>query len=110
MTDVQISPLASADMREIADYIRREKHNRTVALRLLRRFQEEIDSLRSFPESGAPLLAAGNGRCPYRYLICGNYLIFYHVDASAVRIDRVLYGRRDYLALLFGDSLNGDAE
>ena len=36
------------------------------------------------------------------------YLIFYHTDRTAVMVDRVLYGRRDYLALLFGDKLEED--
>ena len=54
---------------------------------------------------GAPLLAAGQQGMFYRYLVCGSYLIFYHVDADTVYIDRVLYGRRNYLTLLFGDKM-----
>lgn len=110
MAELVISPLAKADMQEIADYIGREKHSPAGAARLIRRFREEIDSLRSFPESGAQLLPPGKERSPYRFLVCGNYLIFYHADKVTVMVDRVLYGRRDYLALLFGDSLADEDE
>ena len=110
MIEVLISPLARADMQEIADYIRREKRNGDAATRLLRRFQNEIGSLRRFPESGAPLITSGTDRCLYRYLVSGSYLIFYHCDQNAVLVDRVLYGRRDYLALLFGSTLNEETE
>ena len=105
MAKLVISPLARADMREIGDYISGEFRNPDAALRLIRRFQEAMQPLRRFPEMGAPLLAAGKQSVPYRYLVCGSYLIFYHVAADAVHIDRVLYGRRDYMALLFGSRL-----
>ena len=105
MAKVKISPLARADMREISDYISHELHNPSAALRMIQRFRETIRPLTDFPEMGAPLLAAGKQRTPYRFLICGSYMIFYHLSEDGVMVDRVLYGRRDYLALLFGDRL-----
>ncbi len=105
MAKLSISPLARADMREIGDYISRELRNPDAALRQIRRFREALESLKQFPGSGAPLPAAGKQSVPYRYLVCGNYLIFYHSIGETVYIDRVLYGRRDYMALLFGDQL-----
>ena len=105
MAKVGISPLARADLREIGDFISRERRNPDAALRMIRRFQEAMLPLREFPEMGSPLLAAGKQSAPYRYLVCGSYLIFCHLSGDRVLIDRVLYGRRDYLALLFGDRL-----
>ena len=104
MAKLIVSPLARADMREIGDYISQKLRNPDAALRLIQRLREAMLPLREFPELGAPLLAAGKQRAPYRYLVCGSYLIFYHV-ADAVHIDRVLYGRRDYMAILFSDQL-----
>jgi addiction module toxin, RelE/StbE family len=108
MTKVEISPIARADMREIGDYISRDLRNPDAALRLIQRFRDTIKPLSKFPEMGAPLLAAGKQSVPYRYLICGSYMIFYHISDTAVMIDRVLYGRRDYMALLFGDLLEDE--
>ena len=105
MAKLIVSPLALADMREIGDYISRELRSPDAALRMIRRFQKAMLPLRDFPEMGSPLLAAGKQSVAYRYLVCGSYLIFYHVAAEAVHIDRVLYGRRDYMTLLFGDQL-----
>lgn len=105
MAKLIVSPLARADMREIGDHISQKLRNPDAALRMIRRFREAMSPLREFPESGAPLLAAGKQSAPYRYLVCGSYLIFYHVADSAVYIDRVLYGRRDYMAILFSDHL-----
>jgi plasmid stabilization system protein ParE len=36
----------------------------------------------------------------YRFLVTGNYLSFYHIDGADISIDRILYGRRDYLSVL----------
>ena len=105
MVKLKISPLARADMRGIGDYISRELRNPSAAQRMIRRFRESIKPLSEFPEMGAPLLTAGKQHPPYRCLICGSYLIFYHLSEDSVLVDRVLYGRRDYLALLFGDQL-----
>lgn len=105
MVKLVISPLAQADMREIGDYISRELRNPNAALRLIQSFQETMMPLREYPEMGSPLLVSGKQSVPYRYLVCGSYLIFYHTGNDAVYIDRVLYGRRDYMALLFGDQL-----
>ena len=108
MAKLIVSPLARADMREIGDYISSSLRNLDAALRMIRRFQEAMTSLQQFPEMGAPLLNAGKRSVPYRYLVCSSYMIFYHAADDIVHIDRVLYGRRDYLALLFGDQLEDE--
>ena len=105
MAELFISPLAKADMEEIGDYISHELCNTEAALGMIRRFKAAMAPLRDMPQMGAPLLAAGKQGTLYRYLVCGSYLIFYHTDADAVYIDRILYGRRDYLSLLFADEL-----
>ena len=36
----------------------------------------------------------------YRYLVVGNYLVFYVIVGPAVQIRRILYAKRDYKQLL----------
>ena len=52
---------------------------------------------------GAPLSAVADVNSDYRYLVIGNYMVFYRVAGKDVFIDRVLYGRRDYLRILFAN-------
>jgi plasmid stabilization system protein ParE len=63
-----------------------------------------------FPLSGAPLSSIYDIATDYRFLVCGIYIVFYRPQGDAVLIDRILYGRRDYLAVLFGDLLQGETE
>lgn len=108
MYNISISPLAKSDLQEIGDYLAQTLRNPNAAQRLIRRFREAIFSLRDFPEIGTQLLSEPSERIPYRYLICGSYMIFYHFAKETVYIDRVLYGRRDYMALLFGNQITDD--
>lgn len=39
----------------------------------------------------------------YRYIISGKYIIFYKVDESYVSIYRTLYGKRNYIKILFDE-------
>ncbi|MHA6482524.1 type II toxin-antitoxin system RelE/ParE family toxin [Paenibacillus sp. strain BS8-2] len=65
--------------------------------------------LREFPLLGKELSALINVKTNFRYLTSGNYLIFYRVEVEYVSIYRILYGRRDYMRILFGE-LQDDIE
>lgn len=42
----------------------------------------------------------------YRFVISGNYLSFYRYRDDTIFVDRILYARRDYMKILFGDMDN----
>ena len=63
-----------------------------------------MHTLEQFPEAGTPILIPGSP-VAYRYLVCGSYMAFYHVHNEEVIVDRILYGRRDYLSILFSKEL-----
>ena len=65
---------------------------------------DDIDALETFSELGAPLASILDIDTEYRYLVTGNYMTFYRVFQNEVYVDRILYGRRDYMRILFGDS------
>ncbi len=46
----------------------------------------------------------------YRYLISGNYIVFYKYDDVHVSIYRILYSRRDYVKLLFNEDMHSNKE
>ena len=52
-----------------------------------------------------PLSSIADVGTDYRFLVSGNYMVFYRVQDSDVHIDRVLYGRSDYMSALFKDLL-----
>ena len=91
------------DLDEIWDYIALDLHNRSAADRMVGRILDDVERLESFAEMGAPLSSIVDVESDHRFLVTGNYLTFYRAYGSDVYIDRVLYGRSNYLRILFGD-------
>ena len=94
-------------MDEIWDYISSELQNISAAERTVNRIMDDVDRLADFAEIGAPLSSIADVDSDYRFLVTGSYLTFYRVYGSDIYVDRVLYGRRDYLRILF-DKLQED--
>ena len=107
MTKVILSAAAKADLQDTRRYISSVLTNPSASRQTLKRITTQLHMLEQFPESGTPILIPGSP-VAYRYLVCGSYMAFYHIHNEEVIVDRVLYGRRDYLSILFGDQLGED--
>ena len=94
---------ALRDLDEIWDYIVSDLSNPAAAQRTVDKIVDSVERLSDFPEMGAPLISAADVDGDYRFLVCGSYLTFYRAVGNEVYIDRILYGRRDYLRILFGN-------
>ena len=103
MVNVVMSPEAESDLERISDYIARKSGNSKTALNVIRKIKKRIDELNEFPLIGKLLSSLISVDTDYRFLGCGNYLAFYHYHNNDVLIDRILYGRQDYMSILFGD-------
>lgn len=97
------SPEARNDLDAIWSYIQSDLQNPAAARSTVFKILDDIEKLRDFGELGAKLSAITHIESDYRYLICGKYLAFYRIACGAVYIDRILYGRRDYMSILFGE-------
>lgn len=91
---VEFSSFVEGDLDAIADYIAHDNPTRAVS------FIQEI---------GAQILAVGQNPLLYqlraeigegaRMAIVGRYVILFRVVSESVRIERIVYGGRDLLAL-----------
>lgn len=100
------SPVAVKDLEQIDDYITEELKNPSAALKIMTDIQLAIEKLAETPGIGAPLTARYENVDDSRYLVCGSYLIFYHEHKNVIYIDRILYSKRDYITILFGEKSN----
>jgi plasmid stabilization system protein ParE len=106
---VKLSPAAYEDIAEAKAYIAERLQNPSAAENTAHMILSRIRTLQDFPKAGSPLSPKVGFETSYRYLLCGNYLVFYRVDQMNVFVDRVLYGRRDYARILFGDLLESES-
>ena len=104
MNKLYLSPEAQEDLSEIKAYIAEDLENPQAALSTVTKITKTIRMLQDHALIGTPLSAAADVNSDYRYLVSGNYMVFYRVAGKDVFIDRVLYGRRDYLRILFADT------
>ena len=104
MNKLHLSPEAQEDLSEIKAYIAEDLENPQAALSTVTKITKTIRMLQDHALIGTPLSAVADVNSDYRYLVSGNYMVFYRVADKDVFIDRVLYGRRDYLRILFADT------
>ncbi len=98
MSKVVLTSKAQADLANIKSYIIRELGNPKAAVSIVRRITKTTRILKTYPLAGKPLYTIIDIGVDYRYLISGNYLIFYHLEGLEAHI---LNGRQDYLQKLF---------
>ena len=102
---IHYSPESRRDLDDIWDYIVSDLQNRSAAERVIDHIMDAVDPLKNFAEMGTPLSSIADIGTDYRFLVSGNYMVFYRVQDNDVYIDRVLYGRSDYMSVLFKDLL-----
>ena len=102
---IHYSSESRRDLDDIWYYIVSDLQNRSAAERVIDHIMDAVDLLKNFAEMGTPLSSIADIGTNYRFLISGNYMVFYRVQGNDVYIDRVLYGRSDYISILFKDLL-----
>lgn len=104
MNKLLISPEALEDLKSIKKYISGELCNEQAAQNVVSKIMKSIRTLERFPKTGTLLSSKANIVTGYRFIVSGNYLTFYRIEDETVYISRVLYGRRDFNRILFGES------
>jgi len=103
MATLQFSPEAKNDLHDIKEYITVELDSPNAAISTIAKITKSIRTLASFPDRGIPLSSKVDIPNDYRFLVCGNYLAFYRHEGGIVNVIRILYGKRDYISILFGN-------
>ena len=102
MNNLHLSEEAQNDLFEIK--AQEELLNPSAALATVSRITKSLRILQNHAQAGAQLSSIADIESDYRFIVSGNYISFYRAYDSEVFIDRILYARRDYMRILFGDS------
>ena len=104
MNQVVFSPKALADLDDIFAYISDSLSNPIAAENTVNGILDTVDMLKDHSGIGKPLYFSSDIFSGYRYLVYKNYLIFYRSNKDTSYVDRILYGKRDYISLLIKDT------
>lgn len=85
------------DLDNTLSYITTKLLNRIAANNLLKKTKETIDMLTDNPSAFPVYHGTSNIKYDYRYILVGNYIIFYRIDeeTKTVYIMRFLYSGQD---------------
>lgn len=108
MNNLHLSDEARNDLLEIKSYIEEELLNPSAALETVSKITNSLRILQDYAQAGAPLSSIADIENDYRFIVSGNYISFYRSYDNEVFVDRILYARRDYLRILFEDSMTGE--
>ena len=89
---------------KIKEYIEEDLLNPSAAVETVKKIIKSLRILETFPHSGSLLSSIADVKSDYRFIISGNYISFYRVNNAEVYVDRILYSRRNYIRILFGDN------
>ena len=92
---VELSSFVEGDLDVIADYIAQDNPTRSVSF--LREIRAQIRAVGQNPLLYQLRPEIGDGA---RMAVVGRYVILFRILGEIVRIERVVYGGRDLLALL----------
>ena len=107
MAKIRLAPSALSDLEGIKQYISETLCNPIAAQRVVNKIINDYRLLENSPLMGASLSRVMPIETDYRYMVSGNYIIFYKTEGEFVSIYRVLYGKRDYIRILFGENTGG---
>ena len=103
MAEIRFSPDALEDLKGIKAYIAQELMNEQAASDTVSAIMKRVRQLSEFPKSGMQLSSVIGLGVSWRFIVCGSYTAFYRFENGEVYVSRVLYGRRDYMRILFDD-------
>lgn len=95
---VNILSQAEEDIEEIIDFVFEDRPS--AADSIFEKFQIAFSLLAKNPSAGRKARDKRLSLLGYRYLVVGNYLIFYRIKSNAVYVYRVLHGARNYTEIL----------
>ena len=100
--EVRLSQTAVEDIRETAWYVRAQLGAAGAATAFLDKVDEQIQLLFEAPKSRPLVRDFELAKAGYRWRAVGSFLVFFTLDeeAAVVNVERVLYGARDWKALL----------
>ena len=100
---IHLSQKAQNDLLEIKAYIEEELMNPSAAITTVSKITRSLHVLYDHAQAGALLSSIADVESDYRFIVSGNYISFYRVSGQNIYVDRILYAKRDYLRVLFGD-------
>lgn len=103
---VVFSPQSLLDIKEINNYISKNLSNPDSAKKITRRLFDDCDNLKINHSAGIKVSKYTKYPNDFKFVLSGNYSIFYYISQQNINIVRVLYSKCDFISRLFTKKWN----
>ncbi len=97
---VEYSPIAIRDLDRVWAEVYEASKSEEIACRYMDDLMDRIAEKQEFPRSGSPLYYEG-AFTGYYFVGFKAYMAFYHVEPDRILVDRIVFGRSDYMRTIF---------
>ncbi len=97
--DVKYSRLAIRDIDRIWSEVFEASKSYDITIKYIDDLVNKVNDKADYPKSGSPLYYE-NSFTGYYFIVFKAYMIFYRLEKNVLLVDRVLYGKSDYLGYL----------
>ena len=94
---LRYTPEALNDLAELKQYVQEDLSSPMAAGRIIRSITASCSLLKDQPKLGMELSKLIDRETDYRYLITGNYIVFYKIEINTISVYRVINARTDYI-------------
>jgi len=97
---IQYAPTAIRDLDRVWAEVYQASKEPEVAARYVDELMDRVSEKREFPKSGSPLYYEGSFT-GYYFIVFKAYMAFYRIQDDRILVDRVVYGKSDYIRTIF---------
>ena len=97
---IQYSPTAIRDLDRVWAEVCEASKEPEIASRYVDELMDRVSEKREFPKSGSPLYYEGSFT-GYYFIVFKAYMAFYRIQDDRILVDRVVYGKSDYMRMIF---------
>ena len=94
---LRFTPEALNDLAVIKQYIRKDLESPIAAGKIISDILASCSLLKNQPGLGMELSKRIGRETDYRYLISGNYIVFYRIENNSISVYRIIDARTDYI-------------
>ena len=96
---VEYSKAAIRDLDRVWAEVYKASKDIEITERYIEELLDKVEKKSDYPKSGAPLYYE-NTFTGYYFIVFKTYLAFYRLEKDTMLVDRVLYGKSDYMRIL----------
>lgn len=96
---ISYSRAALRDLDRVYSEVLKASQSYDTASRYIEELLDKVQTKADFPKSGSPLYYE-NSFTGYYFVVFKAYIAFYRLENDAMLVDRVLYGKSDYMRLI----------